>query len=457
MTSSSLSVFLLFCLIAATLSMAPPIFNGTPEGSRIIEALGTSHVHRDGEVDETDIEMVYQMEKQILERELEDFVFQLDDEELEALEERLEEIIEGDYVGDMESKMILKQLSMIGLGDDDLREFNILADDMTIFLSTIPTMRTKLGLSGEDLADNVKMYLLGLDNELGPIGFLALHRLIRGDEVEVVAETLGPEYSVEMRKRREAMEKMEGEYRRMGDEGYGEEHGSGSDRRRRDAFDKMMMDRVVDMRMQDYKDQDAGADERRRRDTMEKMMDGAENMGEYMHHDDGGYRRRRDTMEKMMMDGAENMGESMYHDDSGYRRRRRDTMDKMMMEGVKNMDEYKYGDMEGSQTDNMERKRRETMDKMMMEGVQNMDEYKYGYMEGSQTDSVERRRRETMDKMMMEGVQNMDEYKYGDMEGSQTDNMERRRRALLEGIGEQVDMAYEQEKRKKRSLGKMVF
>ena len=76
------------------------------------------------------------MEKQILERELENFVFQLDDEELEALEERLEEIIEGDYVGDMESKMILKQLSMIGLGDDDLREFNILADDMTIFVST---------------------------------------------------------------------------------------------------------------------------------------------------------------------------------------------------------------------------------------------------------------------------------------------------------------------------------
>ena len=76
------------------------------------------------------------MEKQILERELENFVFQLDDEELEALEERLEEIIEGDNVGDMESKMILKQLSMIGLGDDDLREFNILADDMTIFVST---------------------------------------------------------------------------------------------------------------------------------------------------------------------------------------------------------------------------------------------------------------------------------------------------------------------------------
>ena len=60
-----------------------------------------------------------------------------------------------------------------------------------------------------------------------------------------------------------------------------------------------------------------------------------------------------------------------------------------------------------------------------------------------------------MDKMMMEGVENMGEYKYGDMEGSHTDYMERRRRALLEGIGEQVDMAYEQEKRKKRSLGKV--
>merc|ERR550519_1077630 len=174
-------------------------------------------------------------------------------------------------------------------------------------------MRSKLGLSGEDLADNVKMYLLGLDNELGPIGFLALHRLIRGDEVEVVGNTLGPEYTVEMRRRRAAMEKMEGvmdkdeEYRNMGDEGYGEGHGSGSERRRRDAFDKMMMDRVVDMRMQDYKDQDVGADERMRRDTMEKkMMDGAENM-EYKHHHDSGYRRRRGTMDKkMMMDGAEN-------------------------------------------------------------------------------------------------------------------------------------------------------
>merc|ERR1719402_1362120 len=116
------------------------------------------------------------------------------------------------------------------------------------------------------------------------------------------------------------------EYRNMGDEGYGEGHGSGLERRRRDAFDKMMMDRVVDMRMQDFKDQDVSADERMRRDTMEKTM-----------------------------------------------------------------------------------------------------------------------------------MENMGEYKYGDMEGSQTDYMERRRRALLEGIGEQVDMAYEQEKRKKRSLGKMVF
>merc|ERR1719493_673298 len=52
---------------------------------------------------------------------------------------------------------------------------------MVEFLEKIPNIESKLELKAEaDLLDNVQLYLLGLPNKLGPLGYIALHHVLEG-------------------------------------------------------------------------------------------------------------------------------------------------------------------------------------------------------------------------------------------------------------------------------------
>merc|ERR1711874_483857 len=190
------------------------------------------------------------------------------------------------------------------------------------------------------------MYLLGLDNKLGPIGFLALHGLIKGEEG--IEENLGPsqDYGQDMRRKRgveiEDMDGMKkgidlgrqssveheekdtkqedgmmegyGKRRRSSeaemdkDQGYSMKEGMQQWRRRRDAVEGDMTDSEQRYGMKE------GFVENRRRSAGEGEMD--KDRGYGMHAGYGGYGRT----------GAEGGGmtdtEGMMEGYGGYRRRR---------------------------------------------------------------------------------------------------------------------------------------
>jgi len=135
-----------------------------------------------GVVDET-VDLT-QLETDTMLRELEMFVKHLTDDQLDKLEDILDE---EDYPVDeaTQANELLRELRHMGMEEGDITDLNILADDMTAFLNKIPMLSRKLRLGREDLADNVKLYLLGLDNKLGPLGFLALHSTLTSDDFVV--------------------------------------------------------------------------------------------------------------------------------------------------------------------------------------------------------------------------------------------------------------------------------
>merc|ERR1712112_751997 len=63
---------------------------------------------------------------------------------------------------------------------------------MKKFLLKIPDVDTKLQLDDEySLEDHCKLYLLGLPNKLGPLGFLALHSILESAGEAIVDVELG--------------------------------------------------------------------------------------------------------------------------------------------------------------------------------------------------------------------------------------------------------------------------
>merc|ERR1712025_402355 len=67
----------------------------------------------------------------------------------------------------------------MGMDEEDIEDLRMLAEMMHGFLSQIPALATKLELEKEyDLLDNVQLYLLGLPNKLGPLGYIALHQVL---------------------------------------------------------------------------------------------------------------------------------------------------------------------------------------------------------------------------------------------------------------------------------------
>merc|ERR1712215_345800 len=78
-----------------------------------------------------------------------------------------------------EFDMITAELKEMGMDEDDVEDLKHLAEMMHEFLDQIPSLAEKLELRKEyDLLDNVQLYLLGLPNKLGPLGYIALHSVL---------------------------------------------------------------------------------------------------------------------------------------------------------------------------------------------------------------------------------------------------------------------------------------
>merc|ERR1719233_1246500 len=72
-----------------------------------------------------------------------------------------------------ELQMIQAELQQLGMDPQDVQDMFDLSEMMKKFLLKIPNVDTKLQLAEDDysLEDHCKLYLLGLPNKLGPLGF----------------------------------------------------------------------------------------------------------------------------------------------------------------------------------------------------------------------------------------------------------------------------------------------
>jgi len=139
--------------------------------------------------------LVQELEEAQLLKELEILVKNLDDEQLE----KLEKIMGKDIDETTEFDMIVNELKDMGMEDSDITDLKQLAQLMHEFLSQVPEIGEKLDFDHEyDLLDNIQLYLLGLPNKLGPLGYIALHHVLEeeADEGEVVDVVIEPVVTV---------------------------------------------------------------------------------------------------------------------------------------------------------------------------------------------------------------------------------------------------------------------
>merc|ERR1712183_1079339 len=89
----------------------------------------------------------------------------------------------------------LDKLKEMGMEDEDIADLKQLAQLMHEFLSQVPDLATKLELESDyDLLDNIRLYLLGLPNKLGPLGYIALHHVLEdeGEDGQIVDVVIEP-------------------------------------------------------------------------------------------------------------------------------------------------------------------------------------------------------------------------------------------------------------------------
>merc|ERR1712112_497738 len=138
-------------------------------------------------------------------KELEVLIKSLDDEQLD----KLENIINKDLDQASEFDMIVKELKAMGMDDEDIEDLGQLALLMKEFLEKVPMLEEKLGRApgSNELLDNVQLYLLGLPNKLGPLGYISLHHVLDGadepedgDIVDVIIEPASVRKIEEMEK-----------------------------------------------------------------------------------------------------------------------------------------------------------------------------------------------------------------------------------------------------------------
>eukprot|EP00088_Acartia_fossae_P004820 TRINITY_DN12086_c0_g1_i1.p1 TRINITY_DN12086_c0_g1~~TRINITY_DN12086_c0_g1_i1.p1 ORF type:complete len:228 (-),score=61.62 TRINITY_DN12086_c0_g1_i1:197-880(-) len=121
--------------------------------------------------------LISELEHVQMMKELEVLIKNLDDEQLD----KLESIIEKDLDRTTEFDMIMNELKVMGMDEQDIDDLHQLAALMNEFLVKVPELEDKLEMKSEhDLLDNVQLYLLGLPNKLGPLGYIALHHVLEG-------------------------------------------------------------------------------------------------------------------------------------------------------------------------------------------------------------------------------------------------------------------------------------
>ena len=97
---------------------------------------------------------------------------------------KLERILSDELSTEKELDLIKNELAEMGMDVEDIQDLLDLATLMTEFLHKVPEVeQVVVGEDEYSLEDNVKLYLLGLPNKLGPLGFLALHSVL---EVRII-------------------------------------------------------------------------------------------------------------------------------------------------------------------------------------------------------------------------------------------------------------------------------
>jgi len=122
--------------------------------------------------------------------ELNELIGNLNEEQLRSLEAILEE----EDVDDVsEFSKIAAELSDIGMDDEDIEDLKLLTSFMHKYLIQVPRIYQKLELSEEaDLEDNIQLYLLGLPNKLGPLGYIALHNVLEDEDDDHHEDVVAP-------------------------------------------------------------------------------------------------------------------------------------------------------------------------------------------------------------------------------------------------------------------------
>merc|ERR1712168_491840 len=124
-----------------------------------------------------------------IQKEIEEMIDTLSAEELDQLEAILGKPLDEKT----ELQMIQAELQQLGMDPQDGQDMFDLSEMMKKFLLKIPDVDTKLQLASDDysLEDHCKLYLLGLPNKLGPLGFLALHSILESAGEAIVDVELG--------------------------------------------------------------------------------------------------------------------------------------------------------------------------------------------------------------------------------------------------------------------------
>merc|ERR1719290_976763 len=161
--------FLIFSLSVASVVGSPKRLFGDP-----------SHAKDPAESDAGKMNMDDYSEEELF-AELNEVIGNLNEDQLQSLVDILEKE-EFDEMGEFD--MISSELKDIGMDDEDIKDLKLLTGHMHDFLMGVEGLVKKLELeSTDDLRDNIQLYLLGLPNKLGPLGYIALHKVLE-DEVD---------------------------------------------------------------------------------------------------------------------------------------------------------------------------------------------------------------------------------------------------------------------------------
>jgi len=132
--------------------------------------------------------LVQELEDAELARQIEDIVEGLDEEQLQ----KLEDILAKDLDASSELDMLMAELKELGMEAGDIEDLTDLAQMMEKFLSRVPGIEEKIGAESDyTLLDQIKLYLLGLPNDIGPLGFVALHSVLEADDEDIVDVQVG--------------------------------------------------------------------------------------------------------------------------------------------------------------------------------------------------------------------------------------------------------------------------